>query len=192
MVRFGNQMEEIMRIRSFPIAAVILWAFIALIPALCGSMRADCQPLPGVEALVRASILDLARQYLGVRYRLGGHTPRGFDCSGFVYYVFHQSGIAVPRTASAQYQTGRKIVRSQLKPGDLVFFSRRLSRPSIQHVGIYTGENRFIHSPSFGGRVSFASMNDGYWRARYLGSVTFCVRDEERRELSGKPALSLR
>ncbi|HPJ39564.1 MAG TPA: C40 family peptidase [Spirochaetota bacterium] len=140
-----------------------------------GGAQSQCTP----ESPVRSCVLDIARRCLGVRYRLGGHTPRGFDCSGFVYYVFRKSGIAVPRTATEQYKTGRKIRRERLKPGDLVFFSRRISRPAVQHVGIYTGNDRFIHAPSFGLRVSSASMKDRYWRARYIGAVTFCAAGEE-------------
>lgn len=123
----------------------------------------------------RERILGSIREYLGVRYRLGGTSPNGFDCSGLVYYVYCKNGIRVPRTATEQYGVGKKVERERLAPGDLVFFSRRVSRRSIGHVGVYVGDNRFIHAPSFGLRVSYANMNDGYWRARYLGAVTFFV-----------------
>lgn len=160
----------------------LLLSLFLLIAAICPTVTGNAQPLPGVENLTRSHLLDVAMRYLGVRYRLGGHTPCGFDCSGLVYYVFRESGISVPRTATAQYTAGRRVSRDRLKPGDLVFFSRRLSRPVVQHVGIYAGDDRFIHAPSFGLRVSFASMNDRYWRARYMGAVTFCVAHEELRE----------
>jgi hypothetical protein len=157
---------------------VVLSAFL-LTAVMYLPVKGDVQPLPGIENTVRSCVLDMARRYLGVRYRLGGHSPRGFDCSGLVYYVFGQSGITIPRTAVAQYKSGRQVGRDRLKPGDLVFFSRRLSRPTIQHVGIYAGDNRFIHAPSFGLRVSFASMKDRYWKLRYLGAVTFFVAEED-------------
>lgn len=170
-----------MYIHSKHCTPVVLSAFL-LVAVIYSPVMGDVQPLPGIENTVRSCVLDMARRYLGVRYRLGGHTPRGFDCSGLVYYVFGQSGITVPRTATAQYKSGRPVGRDRLKPGDLVFFSRRLARPSIQHVGIYAGDNRFIHAPSFGLRVSFASMKDRYWRLRYLGAVTFFVTEDNTRK----------
>jgi cell wall-associated NlpC family hydrolase len=123
----------------------------------------------------RERIIKTAKRYLGVRYRYGGTSPFGFDCSGFVMFVFKKNGITLPREARGQYYKGKKISISKAKPGDLVFFrvrSRRRRR-RISHVGIYIGNHRFIHSPSRGKRVSITSMNNRYWKRRYIGAVTF-------------------
>jgi cell wall-associated NlpC family hydrolase len=87
----------------------------------------------------------------GVPYRRGGATPRGFDCSGFTSYVYRKAGISLPHSATAQMHRARRISRSQARPGDLVFF--RGGRGAY-HVGIYAGNNRTLHSPRPGGRVS--------------------------------------
>ena len=111
------------------------------------------------------NILGTAKKYVGVKYVFGGTTPKGFDCSGFVQYVFRQHGFALPRAADEQCKFGRKAVdRKGLVPGDLVFFSTY--EKGASHVGIYLGDNRFIHvSSSKGVRVD--SMDDSYWKPRY-------------------------
>lgn len=113
-------------------------------------------------------VLQSALSFTGIRYRYGGSSPvTGFDCSGFVGYVFRESaGLKLPRAshqmASAE---GIKISRAELKAGDLVFFG---SRKRVNHVGIYLGDDRFIHAPSTGGRVRTDRMSDRYWRARFV------------------------
>lgn len=120
----------------------------------------------------RRGIVYTADRYRGVRYRYGGATPRGFDCSGLVMFVYRKNGINLPRTAVSQYRNGRRVPRSGLKPGDLVFFQTS-RRSRISHVGIYAGRNRFIHAPRPGKRVSYASLGNSYWRRRYRGGVTY-------------------
>jgi cell wall-associated NlpC family hydrolase len=111
-----------------------------------------------------------ALNYLGVRYRYGGNTPdSGFDCSGLVSYVASQSlGIKLPRSAAEISQWGQSIEREELVAGDLVFFNTMGRRNS--HVGIYLGDDRFIHSPSAGGVVRIESMTMAYWTKRYNGA----------------------
>lgn len=106
-----------------------------------------------------------ALRFLGVPYVFGGTSPTGFDCSGYVQHVFAMLGITVPRTADAQYDAGHKIVGA-MKPGDLVFF--QTYEPGPSHVGIYLGNNRFVHASSHGVMVS--NLTDSYWRARYIGA----------------------
>ncbi len=112
-------------------------------------------------------ILATASRYQGVPYVFGGTTPRGFDCSGFTQYVFGLNGISLPRTADVQYQIGIPVTRSQLQPGDIVFFSTYLPGPS--HNGIYLGGGKFINASSSRG-VSIARMDNSYWSPRYIGA----------------------
>lgn len=111
---------------------------------------------------------NLAAKLVGAPYRYGGATPRGFDCSGLVYYSYRKAGIHVPRTTQAQLRNASRVPLSQLEPGDLVFF--KLDRRPVSHVGIYSGDNRFIHAPSSGKRVSITTMNDPYWRTRLIAA----------------------
>lgn len=104
----------------------------------------------------------------GAPYRNGGANPSGFDCSGFVQYVFAQHGLSVPRVTKVQYQTGKKVGRKALEPGDLVFFSTIAPGPS--HVGISLGGDLFVHAPSEGGVVRVDSLDQDYWRTRFIGA----------------------
>ena len=104
----------------------------------------------------------------GVPYQNGGATPEGFDCSGFVQYVFAQHGLSMPRVTKVQYRTGKKVGRKALEPGDLVFFSTIAPGPS--HVGISLGGDRFVHAPSEGGVVRIDSLEQEYWRTRFIGA----------------------
>jgi len=112
-----------------------------------------------------------ALNYLGIRYRFGGTSPStGFDCSGLVSYVAQQSlGLKLPRNAAELYQkVGMSVARNELQVGDLVFFNTMGRRYS--HVGIYLGDDRFVHSPSAGGKVRIESMELAYWSKRYNGA----------------------
>jgi len=115
-------------------------------------------------------VLMNALSLTGVKYKFGGNSPEtGFDCSGFVRYVFKQAtSLTLPHSALAISQLGKSIPKSELAPGDLVFF--KTVKNVISHVGIYMGNNRFIHSPSAGGNVRVESMQEGYWATRYIGA----------------------
>jgi cell wall-associated NlpC family hydrolase len=111
-----------------------------------------------------------ALNYLGIRYRYGGSSPAtGFDCSGLVAYAAEQSlGMKLPRNAAEIYQLGKPVDRNELQVGDLVFFNTMGRRYS--HVGIYLGDDRFVHSPSSGGVVRVERMDMAYWNKRYNGA----------------------
>ena len=110
----------------------------------------------------------VATAMLGAPYRYGGSSPRGFDCSGLVYYAFRETGIRVPRTTGAQLRHAQPVALSQVHPGDLLFFRQRSSR--VSHVGIYVGNDWFIHAPSRGKRVSYESMQNSYWKPRLVAA----------------------
>lgn len=116
------------------------------------------------EVLVNALSLS------GIRYQYGGTSPEsGFDCSGFVRYVYQQaSNLTLPHSARAISQIGKTIPKNELQPGDLVFFNTLKS--AFSHVGIYLGNNRFIHSPSGGGGVRVEDMQESYWQKRFNGA----------------------
>jgi cell wall-associated NlpC family hydrolase len=111
-----------------------------------------------------------ALSLVGINYRYGGESPeRGLDCSGLIRYVFqHVTGVTLPRTTTELSHIGKDIRTPDLEPGDLVFFNTR--RLAFSHVGIYIGNDRFIHAPSRGGEVGVASLASAYWQKRYNGA----------------------
>jgi cell wall-associated NlpC family hydrolase len=104
----------------------------------------------------------------GAPYRNGGSDPSGFDCSGFVRYVFTQHGVVVPRTVTEQFHAGRQVDGAQIEPGDLVFFST--VAPGATHVGIAIGGDEFVHAPSGAGQVRVERMSAPYWATRFIGA----------------------
>lgn len=121
-----------------------------------------------VTRTTRRPAIDTALGLRGVPYRLGGSDPTtGFDCSGFVRYVFAAQW-ALPRTVAEQFSIGRAIPRSAIAPGDLVFFSTVSAGPS--HVGIALAGGEFIHAPVSGGVVRIERLDAAYWRARFVGA----------------------
>lgn len=132
------------------------------------------RPDPAVQTYQtgeRDRIIALAHDELGVPYLYGGSNPSGFDCSGLVYYVYRRAGITVPRTADAQYYASHPVTLSQLKPGDLVFFE--IAGDAQMHVGIYVGGGSFIHAPESGEAVSYAQLDNPYWKTRFVGGGRF-------------------
>ena len=113
------------------------------------------------------NIVRVAESMIGTPYRYGGISPKsGFDCSGLVYFSHRQNGITLPRTSYAQYRASKPISRKALRRGDLLFF--RVTSRKVSHVGIYLGQNRFIHAPSKGKRVSIGELNSPYWSKRFI------------------------
>ncbi len=119
------------------------------------------------KLLIRQKILTISLSYLGTEYWPGGQsTEYGMDCSGFTQLVYKRVGINIPRTAYEQYLKSAKVTRSYLKKGDLVFFATRWL--GVNHVGIYIGDNKFIHSPSIGKCIKIDLLNSRYWGPRFI------------------------
>jgi peptidoglycan DL-endopeptidase CwlO len=130
------------------------------------------EPVPspderGADALPLPPVVGTALSLQGAPYRDGGSDPSGFDCSGFVAYVFAQQGLALPRTVSEQYGAGHEISPDALVPGDLVFFSTVTRGPS--HVGIAVSSREFVHAPSSSGVVRVERLATPYWSSRLVG-----------------------
>ena len=112
-------------------------------------------------------IIETAKKYIGVPYVFGGNTPKGFDCSGFLQYVFKENGFVVPRLADEQYMLGKAAKVSQLSAGDLGFFTTYTSGAS--HCGFYVGDRNFLHASSSRG-IRIDSLDSDYWSSRFLGA----------------------
>ena len=108
-----------------------------------------------------------AMSLIGLSYRFGGNSPtQGLDCSGFMQYIFKRSmGITLPRTSAEMATVGQQVDRANLKPGDMVFFG---AGGRVSHVGMYIGNDRFIHAPRTGRDIEITSMNGNYWTSRYI------------------------
>jgi len=143
--------------------------------------RLQTQPGPAIDSIVGASaatpegaavvppsqyggVVGIAMRYLGTPYAWGGASPGGFDCSGFVAYVFSQVGVSLPHYSGAQYGYGVSVPREQLQPGDLVFFD------GLGHVGIYIGGGQFIHAPHTGDVVKISSLAESWYASTYVGA----------------------
>jgi cell wall-associated NlpC family hydrolase len=129
-------------------------------------------PAPAVTPISRSAaaygITGTALTLRGAPYRNGGSDPSGFDCSGFVQYVFGQNGVAVPRTVTEQFRAGRHVDTPQMEAGDLVFFATVSAGAS--HVGIAIGGNEFVHAPSGAGEVRVERLSAPYWSTRFVGA----------------------
>ncbi|RUM58571.1 MAG: hypothetical protein DSY66_00170 [Persephonella sp.] len=123
-------------------------------------------------------IVDLAIGFLGIKYRFGGETDRGIDCSAFVQKVYALAGIHLPRTARQQAKYGLLISKEDLQPGDLLFFQTYAKFPS--HVGIYIGEGKMIHASSRGRRVEIISINHPFYIKRFLFAKRIFLYDPEK------------
>jgi cell wall-associated NlpC family hydrolase len=109
-------------------------------------------------------VVDYAKRFRGIRYVYGGSSPQsGFDCSGFVRFVYAHFGLSLAHSSYAQFDRGRRVSRSALRPGDLVFFD------GLGHVGIYVGNGRFIHAPHTGTRVQIQTLG-GWYSSRFVGA----------------------
>ncbi|MGE5613125.1 MAG: NlpC/P60 family protein [Bacillota bacterium] len=127
------------------------------------------EPLKNADT--RYGIVEYAKTLLGIKYRYGGSTPSGFDCSGFVSYVFKKFGITLDRTSAGMGKGGEPVEKSALKAGDLVFFDTNGGLNSINHVGIYIGNGKFIHASSYQDKkVKISSLNESYYIKTYMGA----------------------
>ena len=125
-----------------------------------GGSSGSSPPPPATHS----SVVSIALQYLGVPYVWGGASPSGFDCSGLTMYAYAKVGVYLPHNAAMQYGMGTPVSRSQLAPGDLVFFS------GLSHVGMYIGGGRFVHAPHTGDVVKISSLSEYWYAATYVGA----------------------
>ncbi|MDP4161977.1 MAG: C40 family peptidase [Bacillota bacterium] len=142
----------------------LITSFVALTLFFSGFAGAGINKTEAASLGAKASMI--AQKHIGVPYKWGGTTPRGFDCSGLVGYSFRQAGKNLPRTAADMFRTGFFISKSGLQKGDLVFFSTY--KAGAAHVGIYIGANKFVHASSHG--VKIDSLCNPYWNKVYCGS----------------------
>jgi cell wall-associated NlpC family hydrolase len=159
---------------------LFLIAFLSIVLAGCAnqSMRlreAEREPAAAMVPVINASdpasgVALQALAHLGTPYRAGGLSPQtGFDCSGLVAYVYREgAGLVLPRNTFDLSRLGESVERGALRPGDLVFYNTQ--RREYSHVGIYLGEDRFIHAPTSGGEVRVESLRADYWVRRYNGA----------------------
>ena len=127
----------------------------------------------GDSDYLRSEIVRTAKQYIGVSYRWGGESPEtGFDCSGLTMVVYRLNGFNLPRSSRQQWKTGRPVKRSHLARGDLVFFATS-GGSRVSHVGIYTGNGKFLHAPRRGRKIQVSSLSNTYYKSRYLGARSY-------------------
>jgi cell wall-associated NlpC family hydrolase len=124
--------------------------------------------VPALTPIDRPAVVGTALSLRGAPYRNGGSDPSGFDCSGFVAYVFAQQGLYLPRTVSDQYAQGQAVGQDSMEAGDLVFFST--VAPGASHVGIAVSQDEFVHAPSSSGVVRVESLDAPYWSSRFVGT----------------------
>jgi len=168
--------------------------FLASFSLACQAAEAAKEPItPAAAEQAYADWSGLAQEVLisalsltGTKYKFGGSSPEtGFDCSGFVRYVFQQAAsLTLPHGARAISQLGQAVPLEQLQPGDLVFFNTL--KTTFSHVGIYIGDNRFIHAPTDGGGVHVVNMGDEYWSKRFNGARRIDSAKSSDSELSAK------
>jgi cell wall-associated NlpC family hydrolase len=148
--------------------------FSVLLFSACSSVKNNVRtPISDTEA---RDLTSYARSLIGVHYKYGGNSPEnGFDCSGFVDHVFHHTlKINLPRSSGEISRVGQSVSIRNLRAGDLVFFNTL--RQKFSHVGIYLGDDRFIHAPSSGGSVRTENMLDPYWKTHYDGARRSALR----------------
>lgn len=175
-------MSFVKRVSLLILGIVILGAVSACTGARTPHLAVDEHPLPQVldyEALLaapdmpvtdtRQRLVDTAKSFLGTPSKRGGKTPEGFDCTGYIFYVYQQGAdITLPRKSHDQVQFGKMISPVDLQPGDLIYFSVTGSRSL--HLGLYLGEGDFIHAPSTRGAIRIESLGSPEWRTRFLGA----------------------
>jgi cell wall-associated NlpC family hydrolase len=150
-------------VSTWPVA--VLAAGLLLFVVSCSGGPATQGP-PGEPGPDRDGIVRFAKTFVGTPYRSGGTTYKGVDCSGFVFAVYRQFEVPVPRTSLDQSRVGVPIDRSDLKPADLVFF-KTSKRASVTHVGIYVGKGKFIHASTSSRQVRVDTLSDDYYRKTF-------------------------
>ncbi len=172
--------------RLRPQLALLAGLAACLAASACASSGAVPRPYPGerptaesvdpdapsrpatAPAAFAASVVEAARGLVGTPYREGGNDPEGFDCSGFVQYVFARAGRAVPRSVRELWHAGSAVDEGAVESGDLVFFA--IAGKDVSHVGIAIDASLFVHAPSARGAVRVERLDTNYWRSRYAGA----------------------
>jgi len=166
------------------LSAPLLALTLSWIPGAAQASLASDQARPTLSGLrlaqeptvptLRERVVQAGLEAIGTPYSWGGDDADGFDCSGLVLYVFREiAGLELPRTARAQRSEGKTVsAKKELRPGDLVFFATR-GRGVTSHVGIYIGQNKFVHAPRRGTKVRVDDMKTAYWSKRYLGARAY-------------------
>jgi len=180
LITFGNRLQHI---GIVALTSALLLTFFSQ-PAHADddttTQEASVKPLSFVDRTSRMAIEALS--LIGIHYKRGGNNPEhGLDCSGLVRYVFKESnGKELPRTSAEISKVGERVEKEDLQPGDLVFF--KTLKHAFSHVGIYLGDNKFVHAPAAGGKVRIESMDLQYWKKRFNGAR----RIEENNEQQNK------
>ena len=136
---------------------------------VCGDYVVEVDATEAQSSGQGQEIADYALQFLGSRYVYGGSSPSGFDCSGFTSYIYKQFGYKINRSASDQLDNGTPVSRSELQPGDLVMFKKGGSSKRASHVGLYIGNNQFIHASTSKVGVIISRMSDAYYTTGFVG-----------------------
>ncbi|GGF96146.1 C40 family peptidase [Paenibacillus abyssi] len=137
--------------------------------------------ITGVAFADRPDLRDAVDEVVGTPYKWGGTTTAGFDCSGFILHIFNQYNVELPRTSRSQAETGTRVTKDNLRPGDLVFFNT--SGKGVSHAGIYIGDGQFAHSSSSRG-VRISNMSDTYYEKRYV-TARRVVSEEDYKAMIG-------
>ena len=177
---FGPQTEkavsDFQRDNKIKITGVVnnsTWRALQTADKKNGGKAADKKIIPTATKAVTpkggvTNLIKTAKKYIGTPYSFGGTTPKAFDCSGYLWYVFREHGVNLPRSADEQYKLGVPVKnKKDLLPGDLVFFSTY--EQGASHVGIYLGKNEFIHASSSKG-IRIDDMDNSYWQPRFYGA----------------------
>ena len=127
----------------------------------------DSAPLPAADPGVQ--LADLAQQSVGSPYRWGGTSPAGFDCTGFVMWVYSQFGVDLPHNVAGQFASGPSVAAEDLAPGDVLVFANTYTR-GLSHVGIYIGDGQFVHAADERHGVTVSSLWDSYWAQHFVGA----------------------
>ena len=150
------------------------WLWIGCLAGLLPLQAQTAAPDQAPDAGQVETLLAKARSFLGIPYRFGGGTPKGFDCSGFVRFVFRSVGIDLDRTSRSQSRQGDPVSLDDLRPGDLLFFACRGVRRGVSHVGIYLGDGQFIHASAWSGPgmhcVKMGELTSQYFAKRLVAA----------------------
>jgi cell wall-associated NlpC family hydrolase len=140
-------------------------------PAELEPDRRSARVTPGAPQGLGSRVVATALKYLGAPYRWGGADARGFDCSGFVMYVYGKAGKSLPHGAVRQYRMGTRVARDELEPGDIVFFDE------LRHNGIYIGDGRFVHATKRGDVVKVSRLDEEWFHRRWTGARRLIISD---------------